>query len=223
MDKSVSELITEIEQELHQVAGPATQVYSQDMLISRINDAFISFFEDKEVLWKRFLHDATYTLDGASGCATVQVDGDFEYNHIFRVYPSNSDRPLGKWNLGRNPSLITGSQPIFVRPAPTAASVFQILPVTATGDVVVVGKWLAATGWPYSDLDSVVKFDYLAIKYYVAWQELSDEGSNPVATDDMLKKFQNRYKQLEAAQGQEPVPYSGGTSQYPTQWRDSDA
>lgn len=222
-DKILSDLITEIEQELHQVSGPAVQVYSQDMIISRINNAFITFFDDPSVNWKRFTEYATYVLDGTTGKSTTDVSATFkEYDDIFRIYPATSDRPLVKWNQSRNPALITGSRPTMVRQTSTATKIFQVLPLASTGSVTVVGK-SRPTGWPYDDLADVVAFDYLAIVYYVAWQELSDDASNPTATDDMLKKFTNRWNQIVMRQGQEPVSYSGGSGQISTQWRDSDA
>lgn len=222
-DKSLSDLIVDIEQELHQVSGPAVQVYSQDMLISRINNAFITFFDDPSVNWKRFTEYATYVLDGTTGKSTTDVSLTFrEYDDIYRIYPSDSDRPLVKWNQNRNPGLIVGDYPRMVRPTSTAQKIFQVLPLTAAGSVTVVGKSRPTT-WPFDDLADIVPFDYLAIVYYVAWQELSDDGTNPAATEDKLKLFQNRWKQLIARQGQEPVSYNGGSTQVPTQWRDSDA
>jgi len=222
-DKTLSDLITGIETELHQVAGPATQIYGQDMLIARINDAFITFFEDKSTIWKRFLDFTSYTLDGTTGKATTDVSATYkEYDHIVAVYPADSDHPLVKWNTRRNPSLISGSSPVMVKPTSTATKIFQVLPLTATGNVTVLGR-VRPAGWPYDDLDEVVEFDYLAIQHFVVWQELADEGANPSKAEDALNLFKNRWSQLVANQGQEPISYNGGSGQIPTQWRDRDA
>jgi hypothetical protein len=223
IDKTLEELITEIQSELHQVAGPAVQVYSQDMLVKRVNDAFLTFFDDPKITWKRFVDYATYVLDGTTGKATTNVSTLYrDYHHIFAVYPAESDRRLVSWNMQRNPALITGDYPVFVKPTQTAEKVFQVLPVTATGSVSVVGKQMPST-FPFDDLSDTVPFDYLAIKYYVTWQELADDGANPAATENALKLFQNRYDTLEKNQGQEPVAYNGGMSQYPTEWYDPNA
>jgi hypothetical protein len=222
-DKTVEELITDIQTEVYQAAGPAVQIYSQEILVKKISDAFILFFDDTQTKWKRFLEYASYTLDGTTGKATGDVSATFaQFDHIYRVYPSNSDRPLSSWNTDRNPVLITGSQPIFVKPTATAQKIFQILPVTATGDVVVVGKQLPSA-YPFDDLADVVPFDHLAIKYFVAWQVFDDDGANPSAAERLLKLYTNRMKQLEAENGQAPIAYNGGAGQVPTQWFDSDA
>lgn len=223
IDKTLEELITEIQTELHQVAGPAVQVYSQDMLVNRVNDAFLTFFDDPEIKWKRFYDFATFTLDGTTGKATTDVSATFNnYNNIDAVYPSASDRRLVNWNRQRNPALITGDYPVFVKPTSTAQKIFQVLPLTATGDVVVLGKVLPAT-FPFDDLADVVPFDYLAIKYYVAWQELADDGANPQSAENAQSMFQNRYDTLAKNQSQEPIAYNGGMSQYPTEWYDPNA
>lgn len=222
-DKTLEELITEVQTELHQVAGPATQLYTQDMLVARINDAFITFFEDTEVQWKRFIEYATYVLDGTTGKSTTDVSATFrDYNHILGVYPSESDRRLVSFNTQRNPALITGDYPVFVKPTSTATKIFQVLPLTATGSVTVIGKALSQL-FPFDDLADVVPFDYLAIKYYAAWQQLMQDGTSPDAAAVMLTLFQNRYKSLKASQSQEPVAYNGGMSQYPTEWYDPNA
>lgn len=213
-DKTLGALVTDIQNEIYQMEGLAVQVYSQGIIVNKINDAFITFFDDKEIQWKRFQEYATYTLDGTTGTPTASVDDTFrQYDHIFRVYRAGSDSPLANWNTSRNPAMISGSAPVFVKPTNIANKVLQILPVAATGDIVVIGKALP-TAWPYDDLEQdTVAFDYLAVKYYVAWQLLVDDGANPASAEVMLMKFKNRYAQLEANQGQEPVSYSGGRAQ----------
>jgi hypothetical protein len=222
-DKTLSDLITGIETELHQVAGPATQIYGQDMLIARINDAFITFFEDKSTIWKRFLDYTSYTLNGINGTTTTHVDHVYkEYNHIVAVYPADSDHPLVAWNTRRNPSLITGTSPVMIKPTTIANKIFQVLPITATGNVTVLGR-VRPANWPYNDLADIVEFDYLAIQHFVVWQELADEGANPSRAEDVLNLFKNRWAQLVANQEQETISYNGGSGQIPTQWRDRDA
>lgn len=222
-DKTVSELITDIETELHLASGPGVQLYAQDALVARINAAYLMFFEDKEVTWKRFVDYATFTLDGATGTATVAVSSTFrDFEDIIAVYPEGSDRPLNRWNYRRNPTLIQGNYPQFIKPSDTADKVFEVLPASAAGTITVVGK-KKSQDFPFNDLNDVVPFDYLAIVYFVAWQELTDDGSSPAAAQVMLQKFTNRMKQLAANQSQEGVSYSGGRTATPTQWFDSNA
>jgi hypothetical protein len=222
-DKLLSDLITDIETEMYQVSGPAVQIYTQALIVSKINDAFITFFDDKNIIWKRFLTSATFTLDGTTGETTTGVTGSFtDYDDILFIYPASSDRPLNKWNLNRNPALITGSQPLMYRYSTTGERLFQVLPLTAEGDVVVIGK-RRPSNWPFDDIEEdTVPFDYLAIKYYVCMQMLAEDGANPGAADLMKSKWQARYKELEIKNQREPIALNGITGQVPSQWYDSD-
>jgi hypothetical protein len=220
-DKNLGDLVTEIELGLYQAAGPAVQVYTQALIVSKINDAFITFFDDKDVLWKRFLTTATFTLNGTTGEATGSVTGTFsDYDDIIAIFPEGSDRRLNKWNLNRNPALITGSQPLMYRYTSTGEKLFQVLPLTAEGDVVVIGK-RRPSNWPFDDLDEdSVAFDYLAIKYYVIMQILTEDGANSGAAELATSQFKARYKELEIKNGREPIALNGRSGQIPTSWRD---
>lgn len=221
-DKTVSALITEIQLELRQMAGPAVQIYGQPVLMAKINDAFIEFFDDKEINWKRFLDYTTYTLDGTTGQATVAVNTSYaEFGDILSVFPAESDIPLPTWNKRRNPALVSSGYPTFVAPSGDATKVFKVLPVTATGDVVVLGKKRPAT-WPFDDLEDIVPFDYLAIKHYIVWQELLTDGDNPSATQKAQALFTNRYNTLIDNERRHGVAKNGDNAQVPNRWFDSE-
>jgi hypothetical protein len=222
-DKLLGDLVTDIETELYEVSGPAVQVYTQALIVSKINDAFITFFDEKKFHWKRFLEYNTYVLNGTTGESTTSVTAAYaSFEDILFIYPAESDYPLTKWNLNRNPALITGSQPLMYAYSGTSERLFKVLPATAEGSVVVIGK-RRPSNWPYDDLEQdTVAFDYLAIKYYVCMQILADDGANPEAANLMTEKFKARYKELEIMNSREPIALNGRSGQIPSQWRDVD-
>ena len=221
-DMILGNLVVQIQRELYQVAGIGTQIYSEDLIVQRINDAFITFFEDKDITWKRFLGDVTYTLNGTTGEATTSVDSDFlAYEDIISVFPSNSDIPLNLPPSNRNPALITGSQAMYVGPSSTAHKIFRVLPLTATGNVVAVGKLRPAT-WPFDDLQQdTVPFDYLAIAYYVCWQMTIDDSINSGGAEKFKAMYTNRYKQVELGQNNAAIALNGYSGQIPQRYYDN--
>ena len=216
VDKTLGELITLCERELSQVPGQAVQLYAQDTLADKITSAYLFFFDDTKVRWKRFITFETYTLDGTTGRVTETVSDTFkEYSHIFSVFPEDWDTPLHMWTGLRNPNNIAGSVPSQITSDNT--NVFRVFPLASTGQVTVVGRTQATL--PFA-LDDTVPFDYLAILYFSCWQYALDDGSNPGAVEKFQALFDQRYKQLSNAEQQEGVALNPRSFKYPTRWEE---
>lgn len=217
MDKTLRALITDIEKELYQVAGIATQVYAQDKLAQNVENAFLMFFTDQKIKWKRFETFQTYVLDGTTGRATTPVNTTFKnYDDIYAIYPADSNRKLVMASGQVNPVSVTGNYPL--QRMYDSTNIFRVLPITAVGSVTVVGRSLPTL--PFA-LNDVVPFDSLAIKFHAVWQYLIDDGSNPGGVAKFESLFNERYQALNKAQSSEPIAFNGRGINIPTTYYES--
>lgn len=215
IDKTLDNLVFEVQTAIHQAAGLSTQVYSEGFIKNKITDAFIMLASDPDYNWKRYNGYTTRTLNGTTGVPTVSLTSVFNsFDDIEAIYPSGSDRPLVSGDIPGNPLLITGDIPrsyIY-----NTTSLIQIMPITSTGDIVVVGKSIGATSFIGTD---TVPFDYLALKYFVAWQYMTEDGSNSAAAEVHRQSFENRMKQLKKSQMRAPLAINGlSANNFPNQW-----
>lgn len=203
VDKTIADLIVDIESELYQVAGISTQVYAQDMLMRKIINAYLMIATDPEFKWKRFRTTTEYTLDGTTGRTTADVSLTYRtFDDIYSVFPENSNEPLKSGGVRHNLRLITGTTPqIYV---PDSVGIIRIVPTTAVGKIIVVGRYLPkVSGFTLGD---TIPFDYLAIVYFVCWQSALDDGANPAMAEKFQQLYENRIKQLRKGEQEDPIP-----------------
>lgn len=212
VDKTLSALITAVQQELYQVAGVAVQVYSESLLAQKVSTSFDFIFDDYD--WKRFHTFQTYTLDGTTGRATTTVADTFkQYDDIRSIYLADSNSSLCVLPSELNPAFITGGVAKFY--IADQINTFRVLPITATGNIVVTGKLRPAE----FALDSIVPFDSQALIMFTAWQYCLDDASNPAMIDKFQKMFDTRIEQLKNNQTSEPISLSMlGQNRYLNQW-----
>jgi hypothetical protein len=216
-EKTLLQIAVDAERELYQSAGLSVQVYAQDNLVQKIQNAFQMFFDDTSVKWKRFIAYTTYTLDGTSGHTTVPVKNTYKnYEDIIAVYPGTSQRRLAGWP-GGNPASFISSTPLFVLPDPTGTDLLKVLPSNASGQIVVEGRLFPT--FPFNPSD-VVPFDALTLTYFVAWQYAVDDGSNPAGSEKLRQLFEERYKQMKINANSEPIALNSQYGNIPSTWRD---
>lgn len=215
VDKTLSALITDCQDEIYQVSGIGTQVYTQDLIRKRIIDAFFLIATDPTRKWKRFRKLMSYTLDGTTGHTTVAVSSTFtSFDDILAVYPDGSDLPLASAGMTRNSLLLTGTRPVQYTVGDT--DTIKVYPVAAEGDIVVLGRSILQTTF---NLNDTVPFDYLAIKHFVCWQYITDDGSNPGQAEKHRILYEGRIKQLKEGQEEDPIPLDGvGAARVPSNW-----
>ena len=217
VDKTLTSLVTSVQKNLYQVAGVAVQIYSEDLLAEKIQNAFHLIHADKR--WKRFHTFATYTLDGTTGRVTATVTDTFKtFEDIYKIYAGSSDIPLRRHSSERNPSAYSGSSPLEYVADRTTGKVFRVIPITSTGSITVVGRI------GYTDdfaLDDVVPFDHLALIYMTCWQWSVDDGTNSAMADKFQGLFETRIKQLTENQANEPISLNAGVNtRIPDSWEE---
>ncbi len=218
VDKTLSQLITQTQQELYQASGLGVQVYAQNKIVANLQATFELIVSDPRYQWKRFYTFATHTLDGVSGRTITPITVANSFDDVVFVYPEDSDQPLTKWTAGRNPARMSGDYPMQYAYDPSGK--IKVIPSTATGNIVVVGRYYAN---PYEwTLDSIVPFDSLALVYGAAWQYSVDDAANPGMVQKFQQLFETRLKQLHLNQSQEPISLSGGRDYaVPTYWSET--
>lgn len=211
-DKTLSQLITNVQRSLYQVAGISVQVYSQDNIAAMIQRAFDFVFDDYD--WKRFYTFEQYTLDEVTGRATIPINTVFkEFDDISKVFPFDSDLPLSKLSSERNPAKYVGTSPIQYCADPI--NVIRVVPITAVGDIIVTGQ-MRPNAFILTD---IVPFNSDAIEMFACWQYSADDGANPTMTDKFQGLFETKLKQLKDNQDIEPISLSMGRNTYvPTSW-----
>lgn len=205
-DKLLSEIITFVQKELSQIAGVTVQIYSEDLIAQKVQTSFELLYSDRS--WKRFQTFETYTLDGTTGRVTGNVSTTFkQFEDIYKIYPVGYDQPLSVYSMERNPAALTGTFPLEYTADRTANKIFRVLPITATGQIAVVGRIGYST--PFA-ADEVVPFDYLALGFMTAWQYAVDDASNSAMIDKFKALFDTRIAQLKKNQEREAIALNPG-------------
>lgn len=212
--KTVDQLVTHIETELYQAAGPAVQLYSEGIIKQKIEDAYYMFAGDPDVRWKQYRLYNRYTLDGTTGRTTATISTDFEnFGDIYNVFADGKSRPLSYMGTKDNPYLITGTYP--VKYIKDTTDLIRIIPATAVGDIVVTGRRIPT--FP-SDATNTVYFDYLAISAYICMDMATDDGANPGTAEKFRVKFEARMAELIKQDQAEPVDVGEASYSIPDQW-----
>lgn len=215
MQKTLEALITETQQKLYQAAGPAVQVYSEDLLAQKLNEAFDRCFSAK--FWPQFLKREVRTLDGVTGKTTAPFTYVKEWGDVHSVFRSNSSVPIPTMPESYNLlGLPTGTAPRFIEPSDDT-TLFTIYPLTSTGQIVVVGRNRPANAGNFAATETV-PFDYLALEYLAAWEYATDEASNAAMAVKFQSLFNNRMKQLEDDAFDNVVMLNPRADVIPTQW-----
>jgi hypothetical protein len=205
------QLVNDAEQLLYQAAGTAVQMYSQNILLRKLQQAFDFLF--LEQWWPQFVVREQLTL--AAGIPTAAPTDILHYEDIRYVYPEGSRTPLPKLPLGINtllPQLQTGGHPRYIEY--NASTLFRCWPADASGDVLVVGRRRPAK---YLITD-VFEMDSELLTTYAVWSYFTDDASNPEAAAKSKALFDSRYKTLRDNSFNEPIVLDGGVGMFPLTW-----
>jgi hypothetical protein len=211
VDKTLQQLIVDVETELHQSAGVSVQVYSQSNIAHLLKSAFELIIDEYD--WKRFRSFATYTLNGTTGATTTAITFT-DYGQIQRVYADTSDRALTLFTYERNPAAYEGDTALMYYHHDT--DVIRVIPATSEGTITIVGSIYPAS-FDFA-LDETVPFDALALRYLAAWQYMVDDGTNAGSATKLQNLFETRLKQLKDMEMNAPISLTGGHPIIPNRW-----
>ena len=212
-DKTMSALITDIERALYQSAGPTVQLYSQDIIMQMVQDAFDHLFTAH--WWMRFRVRETRTLDGTTGTITAPLTNIKQYDDILHVYNAYDKRPIPILAGGSNTHdslYTTGSVARYIDA--DANSLFVVYPLSAAGTILVVGRKRPNV---FSITDDV-PFDHVAIKHFACWSYYVDDDSNPSAAAKHQGLFETRKQQLMLDDRNHRTVLDPQAERYPSTW-----
>ena len=219
-------LITECISRLRQVGGTSTQLYSEGVIGSYIQEAYDILRE--EAWWPWLMKRVTGTLDGTTGkvnSATLfSTAGITDYDDIRAIYYETSQTRLPKMGEDINPSGTFGNtmryvEPLSVHDDPTSQYLFRIWPLNTTGTVAIWAR-VSPTGI-FTNPAVVVPMDRWLIVNYVAWRYLTDDAANPGGAAAALQVFERLKTQAMSRINDEPIWYAPGVVDTNNGWQET--
>jgi hypothetical protein len=216
MPAVVSDIVNTVINELSQVPGIATQIYSAGRIQQHVQDALL--LELEEMWWPDYMcYLGPIALDGTTGSLTQDLVGPLatitEYRDIAAVFPENSNRKLRELPQSINPMLLTGGTGSFYI-APdytTAARPFKVFPKNSTTSVVVWARQRPKL--PLAQTDKVY-IDPLLLQFDACWMYCVDDGTIPAQVNKFQVLAQNRRRMIKAGYSQHPLELD---PRYPTE------
>lgn len=209
--KTGTQLIIDAEKMLYQMAGTAVQMYSQDVLLLNLQQAFDFLF--MEQWWPQFRVRLERTL--LNGIPTVPITEISHYEDIRFVYAENTTTPLAKLPLGintLNQRMISGAVPRYIEA--DATNLIRCWPSESIGRILVVGR---ARPDEYLITDTF-QMDSQLLTAYAVWSYFTDDASNPEAAIKAKGLFDSRYQTLVNNTFNEPIRLDGGVGTIPDSW-----
>lgn len=216
MQDTLNNLIQRTIQMLSQVTGTGTQVYAEDRLAEMIINSFYTLSRIR--FWSHQTQWEQKTLDGSAGLVTVNFDPVGEFRDVQSVMPGTSMRPLAMLPVEFNPYSLSGTSARYVEDytATSAAKIFRVWPVTATGTVAVRRRVLPLRSSLVSA--ATVPFHDNALIYKACWEYSDDDGGNPGQTAKFQGLFQAEWKSLTMDEVSKPIELDPRTGTVPDEW-----
>ena len=216
MPALVSDIVNAVINELSQVPGIATQIYSAGRIQQHVQDALL--LELEEMWWPDYMtYIGPIPLDGTTGSLTQDLVGPLatitEYRDVAAVYPENSNRKLRELPQSINPlSIRNGMNTWYVAPDyGTPGRPFKVYPGDSTTSVV---AWCRQRPKLPLSLTDKVYIDQLLLQFDACWMYCVDDGTIPAQVNKFQVLAQNRRRMVKAGYSQHPLELD---SRYPTE------
>jgi hypothetical protein len=207
MPALVSDIVSAVINELSQVPGIATQIYSSGRILQHIQDAFL--LEIEEMWWPDYMaFIGPIPLDGETGRLTQDLVGPLatitEYRDIASVFMSNTNRKLRQFPQSMNPTaVLSGSRGMYMMPDYTVpARPFRVVPFDSTYPVV---AWCRQRPKLPLANNSTLYLDQLLLQYDALWMYAVDDGTIPAQVNKFQVLAQNRRRMIKAAFSVQPL------------------
>ena len=220
-----SDLITEVEHEIGEVAGSSVQLYSEDTILRRIRRVFDLVF--KRRFWAQYSKWYQVSLAGSGGLidsSDLQYIKDFD--DIRAVFRDGEDTPLPLLPSSSNPYLLTGTKALYYESLSAVSDLanitkkIKIWPLAATGDLVIRAReypYVEGGGQPIVP-NKTIYFDASLMVHGTCWMCLASEGLNSEDAQKHKELFDLRYSEITKALAQQPLAMSNPNATLPTDW-----
>ena len=212
--KSMQDIVTAVQRGLYQSAGPQVQLYSEEIIMQMVQDAFDDLAFGKD-WWPHLIKREIRTLNGTTGEMTSDLSFIQQYGDIRYVFRNGSKRPLPVLPMASNTLDLSGDTPKFIEPTDSTTKLFRIWPLASTGDILVVGRSRPASDYTI-DAEQVA-FDHLALRYYALWSYFTDDEAIQSAAK-YRKLLDDRLNILKDAAFSGPIVLDPDIDSIPTQW-----
>lgn len=203
MSATIRVIVDEALSIIGEVAGTGVQAYADDKLMKDAIRAFNLIF--KKRFWEQYSGWTTVVLDGTTGKITTDAFSEVvDFEDFAAVHRDTVAVPLYKMPLSLNPSLITGTVPLYwtslrVTDANYDGRKLQIFPITATGSLNVYARFYPlespAIAWDWED---IMYLDKDLLVYSTAFMSLVGDALNPEAAKVAQGLMEGRYKDIQA-------------------------
>lgn len=207
MPVKVRDIVAAVQNELSQVPGIATQLYSTGRIQQHVQDAFLLEFDD--FWWPQYMTYAQTNADGQTGSLTTDLVGPLGpisgYEDIQSVWPAASDRKLREVPQSVNPfSFVGASNAVYMYPDYSAPNrPFKVIPTSYGSGLVVHGRQRPKL--PFG-LDDLIYLDMLMLQYDAAWMYCVDDGTVPAQVNKFQVLAQKRRTLVKSNFANIPVP-----------------
>lgn len=223
MSITLEQLITRVEQRLFLAAGLNVQLNVEDGFVEMARHKYTVLVDD---LWlDDYMEMQTFTLDGTTGRVTDDLAAAFltKGKDIKCIFYDQDDIPLPRLSQGTNPTQVRRTCVRFVpESSPNADKVFQIYPISTSGQVHVWFRTRLADGeWDVGDPAMTIPMDAELMILGTAYDYLSSDGSNMDDAGKLKSMFDARLDQLKKVQWNLPISKRPqDTSMHPNRWEE---
>jgi len=206
MPALVSDIVNTVINQLSQVPGIATQIYSAGKIQQHVQDALL--LELEEMWWPDYMtYIGPIPLDGTTGSLTLDLVGPLgpitEWRDVANVFPANSNRKLRELGTNINPALLQGGSALYIYPSyVTPNRPFGVAPANATGSVY---AWCRQRPKLPLSLTDKVYIDQLLLQFDACWMYCVDDGTIPAQVNKFQVLAQNRRRMVKAGYSQHPL------------------
>jgi hypothetical protein len=182
-----SQLIQKVILKLNLVPGTGVQQYSEDIIAAHLQHAFDDVFES--YYWPEYTTWQTYTLDGTLGIPNADIESTLKRIQDIGVMivGGTEDQVVKKLPINKNPTLVTGTSPVFYDVYRTTPErVFRVYPAASVGSVVCRVR---SKPDDFTDND-VVYLDKTLLILRACWIVAESDGANP----GHIASFERDYK-----------------------------
>lgn len=222
---TLSTLISDSTRRLRQVPGAQTQLYSETVISSYIQEAFEILV--KEAWWPWLMKRLQGTLDGTTGVVTGtpwSTGGLNDFDDIRAVYLASYQQRLPMVSEDFNPATLTSMQyaryiePLSIFDANYQQNLFRVLPVTTTGIVYVWCRCLPTN--LFTDPSVVVPMNRYLLMNYTMWRYMTDDSANPGAAAAALQAYEKLKDQELMKVNDQPIWLNPGFNQTNDVWQE---
>jgi hypothetical protein len=206
MQALVSDIVKAVINELSQVPGISTQVYSSDRILQFVQNSWS--MEIEEMWWPDYMvWCRTIPLDGVTGALTLDLSGPIsnidEYGDVRIAWPDdNMGRRLTELPSDVNPGSLTGTGQLYMYPDYTVPHrPFKVWPSGSVGSVTVHARQRNKLPMIMTD---TVYIDGLLLQYDAAWMYCVDDGTVPAQANKFQGMAQKRRVQMKTRYAQQP-------------------